>query len=251
MTVTLSPGNGHRYNGKVCRSSPIRSLHKSVNRERQRYKGVRMRSWGKWVSEIREPHKRSRIWLGSFPTADMAARAYDAALMCLRGPSAVFNFPESLPHLPYGPHLSAKFIQTIAAAAANKEFQPHRSQLLETSSDDDRASSLDDSSTSLSLSSNASCPDEIDSDDTTEISTSLEQFQNETEKIAAAVDKFLALPPLREAQGFASELTSMADFSEPFLDLTQALLSSMPRLSSDDTSTYEDSAPFYELLLWN
>ncbi|KAA8537572.1 hypothetical protein F0562_027180 [Nyssa sinensis] len=58
------------------------------------YKGVRQRTWGKWVAEIREPNGGARLWLGTFDTSREAAFAYDAAARKLYGLDAKINLPE-------------------------------------------------------------------------------------------------------------------------------------------------------------
>ncbi|KAG6433221.1 hypothetical protein SASPL_104829 [Salvia splendens] len=84
-----------------------------------KYRGVRKRKWGKYVSEIRLPNSRERIWLGSYETAEKAARAFDAALFCLRGRTANFNFPDDPPAIVGGQGLGRSEIQAVAQSYGN------------------------------------------------------------------------------------------------------------------------------------
>ncbi|PON63246.1 AP2/ERF transcription factor [Parasponia andersonii] len=84
----------------------------------KKFRGVRQRHWGSWVSEIRHPLLKRRVWLGTFETAEDAARSYDEAAVLMNGRNAKTNFPQ---------------LQTTeaAAAAASKQDSSSKGALSE------------------------------------------------------------------------------------------------------------------------
>lgn len=139
------PPHSHIQSTKTASPSLSKRKRSSINTTQ--FRGVRKRSWGRYVSEIRLPGQKTRVWLGSFGSPDSAAIAYDSAAFYLKGNSATLNFPHLADSLPTPESSSRRDIQSAAAKAAldltdNRSSSSHASDSTRESVDRDDLTDL-------------------------------------------------------------------------------------------------------------
>ncbi|KAI4377881.1 hypothetical protein MLD38_015442 [Melastoma candidum] len=154
-----TPGSPDSFSGEeaevvLASSRPKKRAGRKVFKETRHpvYRGVRERNKGKWVCEVREPNTKARVWLGTYVTAEMAARAHDVAALAFRGKGACLNFADSAWRLPMLPESSDPVeLRRVAAAVVAEEFGGKMDEGEGTGNEMEEAGSYNASSSSHSV----------------------------------------------------------------------------------------------------
>ncbi|KAI4348457.1 hypothetical protein L6164_009180 [Bauhinia variegata] len=104
----------------ISKGGKFKGRNRNKTSNTNKFVGVRQRPSGRWVAEIKDTTQKIRMWLGTFETAEEAARAYDEAACLLRGSNTRTNF---ITHVSLDSPLASRIRNLLNSRKGTKQEQ--------------------------------------------------------------------------------------------------------------------------------